>query len=558
MSFKNETFPYLKVLRLLIIASAALLWMTGCQGGSNATQTPPAANGQSDSSNVPAEEKQGGELRFAISVPIVGDLLDPHRSASPGNSRIQRSMFDSLVVEKEDRTFGPWLAERWEVSDDQQTYTFYLRQDVKFTDGTPFNAEAVKFNFERILSLEAPGLALSFIGPFESAEVVDEYTVRIHLSAPFSPFLRYLATENLAMVSPDAVEKLGEEFAVKPVGTGPFYLADYTAGTKYVLHKNEDYNWGPENALHQGPAYLDTLIIKIITEESTRVSALLSGDVEAIDTIPPQNLQSIQQDARYNLDEVELLNYNAAIHFNALSPPLDDKRLREALRLGLDLDGIVQTIYLGTYERAWSSLSPSLLGYDAELEKRWRTDVLEAERILDELGWIKGADGIRVKDGQKLVLNMIDFYANREKRLDVMTMVQNQWKTLGVQLDINVISRGEYTDKFKAGQFDLWIGSQYGPDPDGVFRPYLIARRGYTEIYDDPVIVELLDQGRLEFDNDKRAELYKQLQHHLFDQAYTIPVYVLPYTVAQVQKVNDLTFDSKGSPYFYDVWLADN
>ena len=535
------------IIRAAMLTLAAWLILSGCSGG---------GGGQtlvSGSDQVAEEDRYGGTLTVGIGVPIVSDLLDPHRSASPGNSRIQRSLFDSLVVELPNHEYGPWLARRWEISDDGLTYTFYLRDDVTFTDGTKLDAEAVKFNFDRIRELPNPGLALNYIGSLQETEVVDEYTVRFHFAEPFAPFLRYLATENLGIVSPAGVAERGEEFAVFPVGSGPFYISSYTLGNEYVLERNPNYAWGPVNADHQGPAYLDKLVVKIITEEATRVSALQSGDVQVIDTIPPQNLAQIEQ--AYQVQEVELLNYNASIHFNATKGVLQDKRLREALRLAVDWDQIVQTIYLGTYDRAYSVLSPSLFGYDDSLKELWVHDPAKAEELLEAAGWEKGSDGIRVKDGQRLSLQMIDFYANREKRMDVMTMVQNAWKSLGVELNISTTSVGDYQAKSQTGDFDLWIGSQYGPDPDGVLRPYLLPRTGYHDKYQDKRLEELLDQGTVEMDLEKRAEVYRQVQRIVHDEIYAIPVYVLPYTVASDRRVHGIRFDSKGAPQFYDTWV---
>jgi len=536
---------------VLLLAMAVV---TACSGNTgNDTPSSNAAASSSSDSNAGGEGRYGGAVAVGIGVPIVSDLLDPHRSASPGNSRVQRSLFDSLVVELPNNEYGPWLAERWDISDDGLTYTFYLRNDVTFTDGTKLDAEAVKFNFDRIRSLESPGLALNYIGSLQETEAVDEYTVRFRFAEPFAPFLRYLSTENLGIVSPQGVAERGEQFTVNPVGSGPFFISSYTVGHEYVLERNPDYNWSPSNAKHKGKAYLEKLTFKIITEEATRVSALQSGDVQVIDTIPPQNLAQIEQS--HQVRQVELLNYNASIHFNATKGPLQDKQLREALRQAVDWDFIVKTIYLGTYERAYSVLSPSLFGYDATIKDEWEYNTAGAEKLLDDAGWAKGTDGIRVKDGQRLSLQMIDFYANREKRMDVMTMVQNVWKSIGVELNISTTAVGDYSEKSKQGEFDLWIGSQYGPDPDGVLRPALLARTGYHDRYQDEHIEELLDQATIEMDVDKRAQLYHEVQRVVHSEIYAIPVYVLPYTVASVKQVNDIAFDSKGAPVFYDAWV---
>lgn len=536
----------IKTFFVVLIVLAAIV--SACSSSAGTQGTEPTS-----SANVTEENRYGGSIAVGIGVPIISDLLDPHRSASPGNSRVQRSLFDSLVVELPNNEYGPWLAEKWEISEDGLTYTFHLRNDVTFTDGTKLDAEAVKFNFDRIKTLESPGLALNYIGSLEETEVVDEYTVKFHFAEPFAPFLRYLATENLGIVSPQGVSERGDEFTVNPVGSGPFYISSYTLGNEYVLERNPNYNWAPSSAQHTGKAYLEKLTFKIITEEATRVSALQSNDVQVIDTIPPQNLTQIKQ--AYQIQEVELLNYNASIHFNATKGVLQDKRLREALRLSVDWDQIVETIYLGTYERAYSILSPSLFGYDATLKEKWLTDAAKAEALLEEAGWVKGADGIRVKDGQRLSLQMIDFYANREKRMDVMTIVQNLWKTVGVELNISTTAVGDYTEKSKNGDYDLWIGSQYGPDPDGVLRPTLLARTGSHDRYQNKQIEELLNQATIEMDVEKRSQLYHQVQQIVHDEVYAIPVYVLPYTVASVKQVHDIGFDSKGAPVFYDAWI---
>lgn len=540
--------PSFRLVIWFVISSLILL--AGCQNSGGNTASSQAAN-------TSETDKQGGELTFAISVPVVNELLDPHRAASPGNSRIQRSVFDSLVVELPDKTFGPWLATKWEISEDEKSYTFELRKDVTFHDGTPFNAEAVKFNFDRIKNLDAPGLSLSYLGSYESTEVIDEYTVKVNFSKPFSPFLRTLSTEHLGMVSPTAVEKLGDKFTQNPVGTGPFKIVGSTPGTEYILAKNPGYNWAPETAKHEGTAYLDRITIKIITEDSTRVNAIQSGDVDAVDTIPPQNIAIFEKNPIYQLKEVEMLNYNAAIHFNAQKAPLNSLEVREALRLAIDWDSIVDTIYLGTYDRAYSTFSPSMFGYDDSLKSKWKTDPKQADKILDDLGWVRGSDGIRVKDGERLTIDMIDFYANREKRMDVMTMVQNQWKKIGVELKINTIPIGDYQEKFKAGNYHLWIGSQISADPDAALRLPLVAKTGYFDPYKDQKLIDLLNQGTEELDVAKRADIYKKIQNHLFDQAYTIPVYVLPYTVAAKSSVHDLSFDTKGFPQFYDVWVEE-
>ncbi|WP_138756387.1 ABC transporter substrate-binding protein [Paenibacillus sinopodophylli] len=540
-----------KWISLMTISLSVLLLVAGCQNGNSSS----AVNSAEVQHKDDAAPMVGGELNFALSISIVNDILDPHQTGSPQNSRVQRNIFDSLIVELPDHTFAPWLAESWEVAEDGKSYTFKLRKDVKFHDGTSFNAEAVKFNFDRILNLKAPGAAFDNIGSYESSEVLDEFTVEINFKTPFAPFLGNLSGENLGIVSPAAVEKYGDAFIHNPIGTGPFKLASFTAGTEYVLERNPDYNWPPANAKHKGPAYLEKVIVKVITEEATRVGVLQSGDVQAADIIPPQNILSFQQDKNFQLQEAEPLGFNAAIALNVQKAPLNDLKLREALRTSLDLDTIVKTIYLGTHQRAYSSLSPSLFGYDASLESKWTSDPAAAADQLDALGWVKGSDGIREKGGKRLTVEMIDFYANREKRMDVMALVQNQWRQNGIELKITSLALGAYMERLKIGDFDLNMNSKYGADPDVArlaLNPWV--PNSFDPIQDDE-LQNLLRQGNSELDVENRKAIYSQIQHRIFDNVYSIPVYVFPYTVASTKALKDLSFDIHGFPLFYDAWL---
>ncbi|MFC5703907.1 ABC transporter substrate-binding protein [Cohnella faecalis] len=532
-----------KMIKGLTAILTAAFVLAGCQSGNEPTSAEASASAAAGTPTA------GGQLNFALSTVIANDILDPQKTGSPQNSRIQRNIFDSLVEEQPDHTFKPWLATDWEIAPDNKSYTFHLRKDVKFHDGTPFNAEAVKFNFDRIGKLEAPGVAKNDIGSYTSSEVIDEYTIKIHFATPFAPFLTNLSKENLGIISPAAVQKYGDEFSHHPVGTGPFRFVSYTAGTEYVLEKNPDYNWPPSSAKHTGAAYLDKIVVKVIPEEATRVGVLQSGDVQAADIIPPQNIVSFKSDPNFQIYQAEMLNYNPAIHLNSKRPLLTDVKVREALRTSLDLDSIVKTVYLGTYDRAYTYLSPSLLGSDASLKDEWKSSIEDAGKALDELGWKKGSDGIRVKDGKRLSLEMIDFYANREKRMDVMALVQNQWKKNGIELKITSLSVGAYTERSKTGDFDLWIGSQYGADPD-VFR----SVANYFD-FNDPELAKLLDQAYGELDREKRVAIYKQAQKRIFDQATVIPVYVFPYTVGASKSLQGLAFDAHGFPLFYDAWL---
>jgi peptide/nickel transport system substrate-binding protein len=506
-----------------------------------------------------AKAAAGGELVFGFDgASLTTFPLDPEKSAFAPHHRVMRSIFDSLVVALPEHRFGPWLAKSWEVSPDGKTYTFRLRDDVTFHDGTRFDAEAVKFNLDRCKDPKNALYALSDIGSYASSSALDPYTVEVTFTEPYAPFLANLAKTSLGMVSPAAVKKYGEDFPRHPVGTGPFRLKSIDEGTEIALERNPDYRWPPAGSAHEGPAYLERLVFRDVPEEETRVAVLLNGQAGAVDLIPPQNVAMVRSSADYQLIAGELLNYNYSLFLNAKRAPWSDAQVRKAFRLSLDLDSIVKTVYLGTTARAWSPLSPSIFGYDKTLEGSWKPDPAAASRILDSLGWVKGADGIRVKDGKPLRVVVLDSQGNREKRLDVLTLVRRQVHDVGFELRIDSQPIAAYLAKAEAGDFDLVAGSLFAPDPDVLRRihsPSLRASWSYFRA-EDAQLDAWLDDGARETDPSKRAALYARAQERIVDESFAIPVYVLDYTIGARRDVHGIRLTDDGFPIFYDAWIG--
>ncbi len=500
----------------------------------------------------------GGELVFAFDGAANTQFaLDPHKSAFAPHARIIRSIFDSLVVLLPGHRFGPWLAKSWEISADGLSYTFHLRDDVKFHDGTRFDAAAVKYNLDRINEPKNAFYALSDIGAYQSAKVIDDFTVQVQFLRPYAPFLANLSKPSLGIVSPAAAEKYGEEFPLHPVGTGPFKFTSMTPGTEIALERNPDYRWGPAGAVHEGPAWLERLTFKNVPEEATRVAVLDNGQAGAVDLIPPQNLVQLRASQKFHLVERELLNHNYSLYLNVLRAPWQDARVREAFKRSLDVDAAVKTIYLGTAARAWAPLSPSILGYDKSLEGSWKPDRAAASRTLDELGWKVGADGIRVKDGKRLTISFLDTQGNREKRLDLITIFRRQLHDAGFDLRVDNEPMGSYLEKAGAGDFDLVAGSLFAPDPDVLRRIYAPDKPSLLAVFKgaDPELSRLLIAGSEALESEERVKLYTQAQRLIIDKTYSIPAYVLIYSIAAANNVQGLVIDVHGFPVFNDTWL---
>ncbi|WP_411350281.1 ABC transporter substrate-binding protein [Paenibacillus sp. WLX2291] len=526
---------------------AIVLILSGCASsagtGSEAAQ---AANGGT-----------GGTLTYALAT--TPDTLDPHRSGWAVSVRVFHNIYDNLVVQDNDGKIKPWLAESWTESKDAKSYTFKLRKDVTFQDGTPFNAEAVKFNLDRVIDPATKAAnALALVQPYDSSEVIDEYTVKVNLSRPSQAFLVNLSQTMLGIVSPTAAKKYGDQFGQHPVGTGPFEFVSWEDNASIKLKRNENYAWGPETVSNTKAPYLDGITFSIIPEEATRIGSVQSNQVLAAETVPPQNVLALQNSPDQQLLQADTPGLPYTLFINQRNAPWNDLKARQALQSAIDVGAIVKTLYLGTYKQAWSSLTPGILGYDSSLENKIQPNVEHANQLLDELGWTKGADGIRVKDGKRLVLRYVDGSPNREKRNDIAAMVQQQLKAVGIEVQVN-ITKDVATTIFQNQAYDLYGNSQVNADPNALSAFYHTPAKGARETLSglsNPQLDKWLDEGAVEKDTAKREEIYRNIQQWISDQAIIIPIYIFPYTIAASKSVQGLTFNHLGYPNFNDVKLT--
>lgn len=542
---KKPTNYWIKATAITMMAALLLAGCATDQGQGYATSSQASGASASDTK----------ELTYALATSP--DSLDAGASGFAVSHRVFRNIYDSLVSQQKDGSFQPWLATSWTKSEDGKTYTFKLRQDVKFHDGTPFNAKAVKENFDHIYS-GGRGQSIALLGPFSAAEVVDGYTIKIQLSKPFEPFLSGLSSGFLGISSPKGIQEYGDQYGKHPVGTGPFKFVKWAENDEIVLEKNPAYNWGPPTAENKGPSHLDKLVFKIIPEEATRIGSVQSGQGLAAETVPPQLITALQSDDKLKVDQ-SITNGSAfSLYFNTKSEPWSNVKARKAVQLTVDVDTIVKTLYLGTYERAWSPLTPGMLGYDATLENAVKPDVAKANQYLDELGWKIGADGVREKDGKKLTIRYLEPSPNREKRNDIAAIVQQQLKQVGIQVILNITK--DTNTPISKGEYDIFGNAQVKADPDilaNLLRSDRVFTKGGTNWaqLSDPNIDKLLEQGSSQSDPQKRKAIYAEIQQYVIENALVLPIYVFPYTVAHSKTVEGLKYDLLGYPQFYDVQI---
>lgn len=499
----------------------------------------------------------GGELVWAIEgANLSAGHMDPQTSQLDVSAMVQRVVLDSLVFQEADGTFSPWLAESWEVEDEGAAYVFRLRDDVVFHDGEPFDAEAVKANFDRIADPEtASAQAASMLGGdfYAGTEVVDEYTVRVSFTQPYAPFLAAASTALLGFYSPLALEESTETLKAGgpgiSVGTGPFELTDYTPDQEIVYTRNEDYAWGPDDA---GAPAFETLRVEILPEASVRLGVISSGEADVVSQLPPNLAAEVPADVAVEAKEYPGLPYS--LYLNEKYGVFADERVRQAFSRAIDIDTAVEEIFFDQFPRAWSILGSTTPGYDASLEGSWPFDPAVANTLLDEAGWTeRDADGYRVKDGQRLSARWIAWTPVPDDRAALANAIQSDLRAVGFELQREVLEPGAYNEQYGPKTFDLTDWGFSGTDPD-LLRSHLHTD-GFQNASQvaDPAVDALLEQGVTATDTDARWDAYRQLQEWNAEHVAIVPLYSPSLITAVREDVSGLSYDLYGRPLFYQA-----
>ncbi len=534
-------------------ASAASAPTSAASASSAAPQT-----GGAGSPTAAAAAQPGGELIYGVTNKF--DTLDPNVTTFTDVGRMAYHLFDPLVWQPKPGEFIAGLADKWDINPTADEYTFHLRQDVKFHDGTPFNADAVKATFDRVVNPDLKSQsAFSLIGPYDSSTVVDPATIKVKFKAPFAPFLDSSSQPYLASVSPAAVTKFGKDFGVNPVGTGPFKFDSYKTDNAVRMVKNPDYKWGPALFKHQGAAYLDAISWRIIPEPATRLAALKSGEVHFIQDVPTQNYKDLQSSTSIQILEGASAGSGESMMMNVTKPPTDDVKVRQALEWGVDKAGMNKSVWQGLYKVTNSPLTSVMFGYDPSTANVYSYDPKKAGALLDEAGWALSGN-TRKKNGQDLALALY-YRSDNADAAAMATFLQGMYAQIGVKIDLNGLAQAGYFNAVRAGQHNLQFWIETATDPD-VVRVLFYSKNadGGTNRnrYKNPEMDKLIDDAAGSTDPAKRKTLYAQIQKKALDEAvmvfFTDAINIFAY---QKAKVRDPLLDwSANYPLFYDATLA--
>ncbi len=544
-----------RLLALILISALSSLAACAPIGGTNSPVSP-LSEATGEASPV------GGKLVYGLTLSPSG--IDPHVNASAELGIPLTSVYDTLIYRALDSTEGsshqfvPGLAEAWQVSDDGLSYTFQLRGDVTFHDGTPFNAEAVRVNIERIVNPDTQSQkAVFLLGPFDSIEVIDDYTVTIHLKHPYAPLLDGLAQVYLGMASPTALLEWGPDYQFHQVGTGPFKFVKYVPNDHLTLVRNGDYAWGPAIYDHPGPAYLDEIEFRFFTDPAGRALALEAGDADVMGELPPLDAARLRQDNRFRIMPIAIPGQPLGLMLNTQRPPLEDVRVRQALLFATDRTTIVQTIFGGESPPATGPLTAVTFGYDPSLAERYPYNPGEALALLEEAGWTDSdGDGVRERDGQLLILDAVLMTWGSVP--EVAQLVQSQWAEVGISLRSETLAYPAALETAREGAYHVIPQSFSGSDPDLLGVYYRSGEAFNWSKVSDATLDDLLDKAQSRSDAAERVELYIQAQQRIMELALLVPIRdPVNLNTARV-RVQGLRFDAHGwFPLLHDVYLGD-
>lgn len=496
--------------------------------------------------------------------------LDPHNYGDMPQTYIARQYLDSLVSELPDGSVVPWLATSWKISANGLHYTFQLKKDVKFTDGTPFNAAAVVANFEQIKNPKTQSdTDWGYLQPYYvSSTAVGPYTVEINLKQPDAPLLDELAQAFFGMESPKAMARGLTANCQSPVGTGPFIVQSWVHGQSVTLIRNPNYNSAPANAKHQGPAYLSKITWKFLEDSSVRFAALQSGEVPIIFNPPPQDMTELDADSSLSLLQFIHAGVPDGIALNTTKAPFNNLQVRQAFFYASNAKGALKSAYEGTLTPASGPLSSSTPDYSSAFENAYNYNASKAESLLKAAGWTgHNSEGYRTKAGAVLTARLV-YSSNTGDTppadLTLLQDIQASEKSVGFDVILVPLSEAAYDDAYVSTTNHelLWGAYWNSPTPAVLNIVYstssLKSGLGNNSVFSsDPSLDSILLQAAATTNSATQKKLYDEAQSIVSENAWDLSVYPETTRLGISNTLHGVWIEpSEGEPVLSDAWLS--
>ena len=498
----------MRIVALGLILVMAAACFTGCGGNSG---------GQSNEGRT--------DLNFAVSAEP--NSLDPMAIAMMSTFTITYAIYDNLFEKNADGGYDPSLCEDYEVSDDETVYTFYLRDDVKFHDGTPMTAEDVVFSINRTIE---KGWAADMVAAIESVEATDDYTVVLTLSKPFGGMIGSLASPYFSIMSKAYLEENGDDIVERqPMGTGAYKFVEWVSGDHITLEANEDYFKG-------APAIKD-VTFKPITDKNTGLISLQAGETDAFLNINYSDIPTVEEDdslAFYSTDLAAVLSLNMNIENEKLS----DVRVRQAINYAINRENIIEGALEGQGTVANSSISPTCDGYSEDV-KGYEYNPDKAKELLAEAGY---------GDGMTLVIKIKEDSKNQK----VAQVIQSDLKAVGIETEIEILEAGAYTtDVYSNGDYEMTISAWCAMFTDAYSLLYSQFHKdcygstgNITHVTSDE-LSSMLDSAAQAGEDNKTAA-YTEVAQYIMDNAYVAPLVFEPTTITTSADLKGVEADPLG------------
>ncbi|GIE25449.1 ABC transporter substrate-binding protein [Winogradskya humida] len=515
---------------------------------------------------------RGGTLQFA--------LIDYQRSPDPqwgtnyAESLIGNNITDKLTWQDPDTgEITPWLAQSWEYNKELTQFTFHLRKDVTFSDGTPFDAAVVKANFDQYvhgdqkLGINPNGASL--LPGYLGTDTPDQYTAVVRFAKPLASFLQassFTANAQPGFLSLSTLKLSSAERAdpKKIIGTGPFVYESWEQQVKTVLVKRAGYHWAPASIKHQGEAYLDRIVFNTIPEASVRTGSLVSGTIDATLDVGTTDEKPLA-DKGFTIISRGVSGTSIFFNFNSQLFPTNDIAVRKAIQLGWDRDAITKTVLTDSYSVATSVLAPSVSGYADYSGSVLKYDPEQAKALLDAAGWVPGPDGIRAKDGKRLTVKLLGI-SNLVVNKPAYESVQQDLTKIGIDLQLSVVPIPDYTAQVAKAKTDwnITAANRSRNDPAVLNLAYGPQLGNASFLTADSTGIDVAEVsatlGKLELTLDpaERKAAAKAAQDLLLEKyALVSPIYNPAQVIAHADYVHGIIFDAQSRNHFVDAWKSD-
>ncbi|HEV7663953.1 MAG TPA: ABC transporter substrate-binding protein [Chloroflexota bacterium] len=497
-----------------LFGAGAVTLVAACGGGASQTVTPTSATKPAapttaaapppTTQSAPAQAAakpagSGGTITFVIENDVID--FDPLLSRAFVDRNAQYQIYDSLVRVDPSGKIIPWLAEKWDTSADGKQVTFNLRNGVKYQDGSPFDADSVKWNIDRYRTTDASARK-GELAPVASVDVVDAQTVRFNLTGPFSPLLSLLVDRAGMMVSRKVAEAAGEDFTRKAfkAGTGPFVLTEAVKDDHVTMERNPDW-WGTDNAGGKLPL-LDKIIIRPITNSDVRLTNLKTGDAHFCNNISPKDVAGLKNDSTLTFQEVPGYEYGSLVPNRKEGFVFSEARYVKALSMAIDRKELIDKAFFGVGSVGYGTIAPAHFAFDANFKPFEKVDAEGAKKLVADVGKGPLSFELLVPSGDPALLQQATLIQAQLRKADIDAQL--------AQLEFAQILKQQTDKVFKGVTFVGWSGRV---DPDGNTYDFNYTGRPNNDgSYSNPEVDKLLDDQRQATDEAKRKDALRKAE----------------------------------------------